>query len=104
MSLSANYLEEKVEDRLGKGLKAIFSDDRYAYFKFKPFGIVGVPDRILIVAGVIVFVELKKPDTEPMPWQTRMHDKLRRLGCWIEVFHTLEEVDTFLAYLKEHYG
>jgi hypothetical protein len=99
-----SYLEDKVEERLGEGLAALFSDDRYFYFKFKPAGIIGVPDRILIVPGAIMFIELKKPDGKRAPWQTRMHDKLRRLGCWIETLYSLEEVEAFLAHLRQHYA
>lgn len=101
---SANYLEDRVEKRLGDGLKALFTEDRYFYFKFKPFGIIGVPDRILILPGLIMFIELKKPGGIVKPWQERMHDKLARLGCWVEVLSSIEDVDALVGYLKRHYG
>jgi hypothetical protein len=89
-----NYLENRVEDKLAKGVKAFGG----LAFKFKPFGIIGVPDRIVLLpGGRLIFVELKKPDGTVKPWQTRMHETLRNLGFRVEVLFTLSQVATFLA-------
>lgn len=101
-TLSANYLEDRVEKRLGDGLKARFDipwlgEPSYFYFKFRPAGIVGIPDRILLLpGGRLIFVELKKPDGQRSPMQIRMHATLRRLGFLVATLYTLEQVDNFL--------
>lgn len=90
---SANYFEDKVEDRLAEGVKALGG----LAFKFKPLGIIGVPDRIVLLpGGRLIFVELKKPDGTVKPWQRRMHETLRGLGFRVEVLWSLGMVDTFI--------
>lgn len=93
-----DYQEHEVESRLGNGLQARFDD--FLYFKFKPFGIIGVPDRILLLkGGRLIFIELKKPGGIVKPWQKRMHIRLRRLGFRVELVWTYDQVDGFLDHL-----
>lgn len=91
---SAEYLEDKVEDRLAKAVECLGG----LAFKFKPFGIIGVPDRIVLLpGGRLIFVELKKPDGTVKPWQTRMHNRLRSLGFKVLVLYTLRQVDEWFT-------
>ena len=91
-----SYLEDKVETALAEGIEALGG----IAFKFKPFGIIGVPDRIVLLpGGRLIFVELKKPDGTVKSWQTRMHAKLRELGFRVELLWSLEEVESFLITL-----
>lgn len=89
-------LEEDVENRLAKGVTALGG----IAFKFKPFGIIGVPDRIVLLpGGRLIFVELKKHDGKVKPWQDRMHTKLRKLGFRVEVLWSVSDVELFLLTL-----
>lgn len=99
-SSAPNVSEDDVEKRLGELLLAAFGDD-FLYFKFKPFGIIGVPDRILLLkGGKLVFIELKKPKgSRVFPWQRRMHANLRRLGFRIELIYTYDQVAGLVDHL-----
>lgn len=87
-------LECKVETHLATGVEARGG----IAFKFKPFGIIGVPDRIVLLpGGRLIFVELKRPVGGVVkPWQSRMHQKLRELGFRVEVLSDIGMVDTFI--------
>lgn len=86
-------LEEDVENRLAKGVIALGG----IAFKFKPFGIIGVPDRIVLLpGGRLIFVELKKVDGVVAPWQRRMHARLRKLGFRVELLWSYTDVDRLL--------
>jgi hypothetical protein len=90
------YLEDKVEDELAEGVAALGG----IAFKFKPFGIIGVPDRIVLLpGGRLIFVELKKPDGVLKPWQSRMHQTLRELGFRVEVLWSIGQVHHFILTL-----
>lgn len=86
-------LEADVEECLGDGVEALGG----LAFKFRPFGIIGVPDRIVLLpGGRIIFVELKQPTGKVKSWQSRMHKTLRDLGFRVEVLWTREQVGHFL--------
>lgn len=53
-------------------------------WKFTSPGTTGVPDRICIRQGTVVFVELKAPGKKPRPIQQRRIQQLREQG--FEVF------------------
>lgn len=92
LSSADKVLEDKVETRFTEGVTALGG----IAFKFKPFGIIGVPDRIVLLpGGILMFVELKKWDGTVKPWQQRMHDKLRELGFRVEVLFGYADVSTF---------
>lgn len=64
--------------------------------KLNPSGAKGIPDRLVILPGALVFVELKKPrggvlDTLQVWWQRF----LTRLGHRALVLRTKEQVDDF---------
>ncbi len=64
--------------------------------KFVSPGHRGVPDRIVVHAGHVYFVELKAPGKMPRPDQLREHEKLRRQGARVSVIDSKEAVDAFL--------
>lgn len=61
--------------------------------KFVSPGLSGVPDRIVVLNGQIVFVEMKKPGGRPRPLQVRVINLLRNQGCQVEVIDTKEQVE-----------
>lgn len=53
-------------------------------------GITGVPDRIVVLNGHTVFVELKAPGGKPRPLQTARIAQLRAAGAQVHVVDTEE--------------
>ena len=63
-------------------------------FKFVSPGMVGVPDRIVILpSGELVWVELKRPNGVVSSIQKRMHARLRALMQDVKVVRSIEEID-----------
>lgn len=85
------YLTKQVEKRGGMCVK--FIPDYFA----------GFPDRILILpAGQTIYVELKAPHVKsPAPLQRIIHERLLRLGHWIEVCNTRELIDELMIKYDE---
>lgn len=73
-------------------------------YKWVSPGNDGVPDRIVMLPGVIAFVELKAPGKKPTPRQLAKHRELERLGRSVTVIDSREQADDFieaLAYLSK---
>lgn len=69
--------------------------------KFVSPGHRGVPDRIVVFDGWVVFVELKAPGKPLRPEQEREHQRLRDAGCTTFKFNTKENVDYFILGMTE---
>lgn len=78
-----NHLLKCVKQRRGLTIKIMF--------------LRGWPDRIVLLpGGVILFVELKRPVGGKFePLQVRIHDKLRRLGVTVHVWHTKDLINNY---------
>lgn len=88
--------ENLVENRLVEGIKNLGGK----CWKFVSPGMVGVPDRIVLMpGGQLWFVELKAPGKYPKRHQTARHDELRYLGFRCFVFSDYWDVDKFLTFL-----
>ena len=85
------YLRETVEKHSGLCIK------------LSPFGLRGIPDRLIILPGpVIVFAELKKPKGGVVArHQHHWRDRLTALGCTHVFLHTREDVATLIRELTE---
>lgn len=59
-------------------------------FKFVSPAQRGVPDRIFIRAGEIVFIEFKAPGARPTKLQRRMIERLCVQGCTVHVCDSVE--------------
>lgn len=70
-------------------------------FKFTSPGQAGVPDRILISDGRVLFVELKAPGKRPRPLQTETVRRMRKQGASCYCISTREQVDRLLYNLAE---
>lgn len=80
-----NYLKRKVEKLGGKA------------YKWAPVGVVGVPDRmVLLPGGKVIFVELKAPGKKVRKLQEFRAKQLRELGFRVECLDTIEKVDALL--------
>lgn len=77
-----NYLKTETEKRGGLCLK--FNS-----------GVIGVPDRIILLDGHTYFVECKRPGETPRKSQVSMHRKMNRCGISVHIVDTKEAVDAF---------
>lgn len=85
--------EREVEAYLLRRVKAAGRDTR----KVKWLGHNGAPDRLLLLTGRHVLIELKRPKGgELEAHQVREHARLRRAGFEIYTAYTKEEVDAVL--------
>lgn len=57
----------------------------------------GIPDRILILGGHIVFVETKAPGQSVRRLQQVRHTALRRRGMDVRVVDTIDDADALIA-------
>jgi hypothetical protein len=53
----------------------------------------GAPDRLVVLPGKLLMIELKAPGVKPEPHQLRMHERLRALGVQVEVIDSVERVE-----------
>ena len=88
-------LEREIEQHLVVQVKKIGG----WCLKFVSVGVSGVPDRIIIHNGSVVFVEVKAPNKKPRPLQLRIMDRLRSHGMRVEVVDTKGGVDELVASL-----
>ena len=86
------YLKNKVE--LAGGL----------CFKWTSPGTIGVPDRIVVLNGNIVFVELKRPGGKPRPSQLDIHRRLALRGVGVLIIDSKEQCNELVAELKKNKG
>lgn len=71
--------------------------------KLSPFGVAGIPDRILLWPGaIVIFIEFKAPGKYPNPLQRWWHARLRRMGFRVEVYRSSGEFSKLLDSLKGH--
>lgn len=56
-------------------------------------GTRGAPDRLVILPGKLMMVELKATGAKPEAHQLRMHERLRALGVQVEVIDSVERVE-----------
>lgn len=87
--------ESKVETYLDTEVKKLGGITR----KWVCPGRSGVPDRIVIVRGIVFFVEVKTMDGTVEPWQKREMDKLNESGALTLVVRGRPGVDDFVNIL-----
>lgn len=68
-------------------------------WKFVSPGTDGVPDRIVLLGGHVVFVELKQEGVKPRPLQLKRHQQLRALGFDVYALDSFRAVDLFIGEL-----
>lgn len=88
--------ERQVEALLTYGVKKMGG----MAYKFESKGNAGVPDRIVVMpGGKIYFVELKRSDGKLTSLQSRQINRLKRLGCEVNVLYGNLQVSNFLIHL-----
>ena len=89
-------LEKEIENRLERQIDAIGG----LCWKWPATARAGVPDRIVVAHGRVVFVELKRPGGKLRPIQIAVHRLLRRAGADVRVIDSIEGVRSFVAELQ----
>ena len=65
--------------------------------KVKWIGRRGAPDRLVMLLGTSVWVELKAPGQEAEPHQLREHERMRAMGQKVEVIDSIAGVDKLFS-------
>lgn len=65
--------------------------------KLSAYGRRGLPDRMVILKGRIIFIEVKSPGEEPSRQQRLWLDRLTQLGFKAVVLDSVEGIDEVLA-------
>jgi len=89
-------LESEIEKKLVREIRKMGG----MAYKFVSPGNTGVPDRIVILPGVITFVELKTETGRLSPGQKRQIGKLQDLGMKVVVLHGMKELEEFLDEIR----
>ncbi len=87
-----------LESELEKLFKKEAERREWLTYKFNS-GAVGVPDRILIAKGVVVFVELKQDNGKLAKVQLQQIARMRKQGAWVEVLNGVLAIKTFFQQL-----
>jgi hypothetical protein len=64
--------------------------------KVRWIGRNGAPDRVVMLDGKTIFIELKRPGQTAKPHQIREHERMRRMGQRVEVADSFEQIDRIL--------
>jgi len=89
--------ENRVETYLKKQIKLLGGQS----FKWVSPGLHGVPDQIVILKGVVWFVEVKTLDGKLSIQQARRRKDLQNLDANVTVVHGNQSVDKFINKLKQ---
>jgi hypothetical protein len=85
--------ESKIEDYLVERVKALGGEVR----KVKWLGRHGAPDRVAMLPGLLMWVELKAPGEKAKPHQVREHQRMRAMGQMVVVIDSMDLVDEFFG-------
>lgn len=88
--------ENKVEKYLNKKVEELGGITR----KWTSPGRDGVPDRIIIIRGTVIFVEVKTSDGKLSSAQKREHERLKSNGAMVNIVYGESGVDHFIEVLK----
>lgn len=91
---------EKRERDIESGLRRSVERMGGIVMKFTSPGNDGVPDRIIILQGVILFVELKMKAGRLSPVQVWQQERMRRAGAGIVTLYGTAGVEDFLHALR----
>lgn len=90
--------EKRVEALLVSGVKRMGG----VAYKFVSPGNSGVPDRIVLMpGGMVYFVELKRKTGQLTTLQKRQIGRLQDMGCRVTVLRGIGDVRNFLSLLAE---
>lgn len=82
-------LEKEVEAYLVKRVRELGGECR----KVNWLGRNGAPDRFVMLPGVSIWIELKRPGEKAKPHQVREHERMRAMGQRVDVVDSFDGVD-----------
>ena len=85
--------ESTIEAYLVKRVKDLGGETR----KVAWIGRNGAPDRLVMLPGLTLWVELKAPGKEAEPHQLREHKRMQMLGQIVHVVDSFEAIEKLLA-------
>lgn len=88
------------ESTIERELKNRIDDLGGACLKWASPGNRGVPDRIVLYQGDVIFVELKRPGQKLRPLQDYQRRKFQELGVDVEVIDSMEGVEEFVQRIQ----
>lgn len=88
--------ERDIEAKVVKWAK----DRRFLTYKFVSPSQRGVPDRIFIRDGYVIFIEFKAPGKKPTALQAATIRKMQDEDCRV---HVCDSVEAAVAVLEEYY-
>lgn len=91
----------KPEGTIENYLRQLCQNNGILYYKFTSPGHAGVPDRIVIGYGKVIFVELKRPGGKPRALQEHVFQQMRQAGATVIVIDTKEKAAAFVAALRK---
>ncbi len=93
MGKAENHVERYLLDRC--------EAEGFLCYKFVSPGRNGMPDRVVIGAGKVVFVETKAPGGQPRKLQLVVHEQMRARGADVRVISTRKQVDDFIKEITQ---
>ena len=91
--------ERKVEQALKRSVEKAGG----CCYKFTSPSRAGVPDRIVVLRGRIVFVELKATGEKPRTLQRAVARAIRKAGGRVYCLSSVEQVLSFVKTLRKRY-
>jgi VRR-NUC domain. len=86
-----------------KSIESYFMDKIKAIggicYKFVSPGNSGVPDRVVLYKGCVVFVELKRPGQKPRKLQSLVIEDIKKQGVPAFAINSKEQIDSLIARL-----
>mgnify|MGYP003294395693 CR=1 FL=1 len=87
------------EGRVESHLKTQCDKKGILCYKFQSPSNSGVPDRVLVANGKVVFLELKRPGETPRKLQQHVIKRLKKAGATVYVADNNDDVDAILKEL-----
>ncbi len=93
----------ETERTVEQALKRMVEKAGGCCYKFTSPSRAGVPDRIVVLRGRVVFVELKATGEKPRALQKAVAKTIRKAGGRVYCLSSVEQVMSFVQTLKRRY-
>ena len=93
----------EAERTVEQALKRMVEKAGGCCYKFTSPSRAGVPDRIVVIRGRVVFVELKATGEKPRALQKAVAKTIRKAGGRVYCLSSVKQVTCFVRTLKRRY-